>query len=89
MWPDGAVDKELQQIGPQHVPIVVVVLLTFVAADDETANSLVRQQRFVHREIGEVGFDRRPLVRIQRLARLDGVERRRRIVRIVGERVRR
>ena len=34
-----------------------MVLLTFVATDDEAANALVRQQCFVHCQIGEIGFD--------------------------------
>jgi hypothetical protein len=64
-----------------------VVLLAFVAADHQTANSLVRQQRLVHRQVGEIGFDRGPLLRIQRLARLERIKRRRGIARVIGERI--
>jgi hypothetical protein len=64
-----------------------MVLLAFVTAHLETANSLVRQQRFVHRQIGEIGFDRGPLLRVQRLARLECIKRRRRVARVIGERI--
>ena len=87
MRADGAVDQQLQQVGAQHVPVVVVVLLAFVAAHHQAANSLVRQQCFVDGQIGEIGLDRGALLRIQRLARLDRVQRRRRVARVVGERV--
>ena len=43
LGPDGAVDQQLQQVRPQHVPVVVVILLALVTAHDEAANSLVRQ----------------------------------------------
>jgi hypothetical protein len=62
-------------------------LLTFVAAHHKSANALVRQQCFIDRQIGEVGLDRHPLLLIQGLAWLDGVQRRRRITGVVGERV--
>ena len=84
---DRAVDQQLQQVGAQHVPVVIVVLLAFVAAHHQSANSLVRQQRLVDRQIGQVGLDRDALLRIQRLARLDGIQRRRRVARVVGERI--
>ena len=83
----SAVDQQLQQVGAQHVPIVVVVLLAFVAAHHQTANSLVRQQRFVHRQVGEIGLDSGPLLRVQRLARLDCIKRRRGVARVIGERI--
>ena len=84
---DGAVDQQLQQVGPQHVPVVIVVLLTLVAAHHESANSLVRQQGLVNRQVGQVGLDRHSLLLIQGLSRLDGVQRRRRVAGVVGERV--
>ena len=87
MRADRAVDQQLQQVRAQHVPVVIVVLLAFVAAHHQTANSLVRQQCLVDRQIGEIGFDGDALLRVQRLARLERVERRRRIARVIGERV--
>jgi hypothetical protein len=62
-----------------------MVLLTFIAAHHQAANTLVRQQSFVYRKVGEVGFDRHLLLGIQWLARLDGVQRRRRIAWVVGK----
>ena len=81
--------EQLQQVGAQHVPVVIVVLLALVAADHEAANSLVRQQCFVDGEVCQIGFDSGAFLRVQRLPRLQGIERRRRIARVVGERVRR
>ncbi|GAB4604925.1 hypothetical protein MAHJHV58_47240 [Mycobacterium avium subsp. hominissuis] len=66
---------------------MVVILLALVAAHHESANTLVRQQRLVHGQIGEVGLDGHPLLLIQRLSRLDGIQRRRRITGVVGERI--
>jgi IMP dehydrogenase len=86
---DGPVDQQLQQIRAQHVPIVVVILLAFVAADDETANSFVGQQGLVDGQVRKIRLDGGPLLRIEWLTRFQGVERRRRIAGIVGERVRR
>ncbi len=68
--------EELQQVGAQHVPVVVVVLLALVAADDEPANALVRQEGLVHGQIGQIRFDGYAFLRIQRLSRLDRIERR-------------
>ena len=73
MRADGPVDEQLQQICPQHVPVVVVVLLALVAAHDKPANPLVRQQSFVNGQIREVGLYRESLLLIQGLSRLDGV----------------
>ena len=87
MRADRAVDQQLQQVGAQHVPVVVMVLLAFVAAHDQAANSLVRQQCLVNREIGQIGLDRGPLLRVQRLPGLQGVERSRGVARVVGERI--
>jgi hypothetical protein len=64
-----------------------VILLAFVAAHHETANSLVRQQRLVYREVGEIGLDRSSFLRVQRLAGLECIERRRRVARVIGERI--
>ena len=89
MGAHGAVDQQLQQVGAQHIPVVVVVLLAFVAGHHQAANSFVRQQCLVNRQVGEIGLDRGPLLRVQRLAGLDFVERRRRVTRVIGERVRR
>ncbi len=83
----GAVDEQLQQVGAQHVPVVVVVLLTFVAAHHQATNTFVCQQGLVDRKVGEVGLDRGALLRIQRLARFEGVKRRRRVAWVVGERI--
>jgi hypothetical protein len=45
----------------------------------------VSQQRLVDRQVGQIRLHRGPLLGIQRLARLDGVERRRRVTRVVSE----
>jgi hypothetical protein len=89
MRPHGAVDQQLQQIGPQHVPVVIVVLLAFITADHKSANSLVRQQRFVYRQIGQVGLHRGALLRVKWLPGFEGVERSRGVARVIGERIRR
>src|ERR1700730_347052 len=68
---------------------MVVVLLAFVAAHHQTANSLVRQQRLVHCQVCEISLDRGPLLQVQRLPWLDGVEGRRGVARVIGERIRR
>lgn len=47
------------------------------------------QQRFVDREVGEILLDRKALMRIQRLPRLDGIERGGRVGGVPGERIRR
>jgi len=66
---------------------VVVVLLAFVAAHHQAANSLVRQQSFIDSQVGEVGLHRGPLLRIQRLARFQGVKCRGWVARVIGERI--
>jgi len=81
----GAVDQQLQQVGTQHVPVVIVVLLALVAADHQAANTLGRQQSLVNSQVGKVGFDRHPLLRIQRLAGLDSIQRRRWVTGVVGK----
>ena len=53
-----------------------MVLLALVAADDQPANALVRQEGLVHGQIGQVRFDGYAFLRIQRLSGLDRVERR-------------
>lgn len=80
MWADSAVDQQLQQIRAQHVPVVVVILLAFITANHEAADSLVGQQCLIDREVGEILFDRDPLLRVERLTRLDRIERGRWIV---------
>jgi hypothetical protein len=89
MGAHGAVDQQLQQIGPQHVPVVIVVLLALVTAHHQTANSLVRQQCFIDCKVGEVGLDRGAFLRVQRLAGFQSVECSGRIARVIGERIRR
>jgi hypothetical protein len=64
-----------------------VVLLALVAAHHEAANSLVRQERLVHREVGEISLDRGSLLGIQWLARLERIKRRRGVARVIGERI--
>src|SRR5882757_7583769 len=83
----STVDQQLQQVGAQHVPIVVVVLLAFVAAHHQAADSLVSQQRLVYRKVCEIGLDRGPLLWVQRLARLEGIKSRRGVARVIGERI--
>lgn len=87
MRADGAVDKQLQQIGTQHVPVVIVVLLALVAAHYKSTNSLVRQQSFVYGQIGQVGLDGHPLLLIEGLARLDCLQCGRRVTGVVGKRI--
>jgi len=84
---DSAIDEKLKKVGAQHIPVVIMVLLTLVAAHHQTANPAMGQQRLVDREVCEVGLDRRALLRIQRLTGLQSVEGSRRITRIVGERI--
>ncbi|BBZ45710.1 hypothetical protein MPRM_29910 [Mycobacterium parmense] len=64
-----------------------MVLLAFVAAHHESADAAVGQQGLVHGQIGQVGLDRHALLLIERLARLYGVQRRRRVTGVVCERV--
>jgi hypothetical protein len=45
----------------------------------------VRQQSFVDGQIGQVGLDCHPLLLIQWLTWLDGVQRRRRVAGVVGK----
>jgi len=85
--PDRAVGQQLQQVGAQHVPVVVVILLAFVAGDHQAADPSVREQCLVDGQIGKIGLHRHPLLRVQRLRGLDVVEQRRGIARIVGERI--
>ena len=87
MRADSAVYQQLQEVGAQHVPVVIVVLLTFVATHHKSANSPVRQQSFINSQIGQVGLDCDPLLLIQRLTWLDGVQRRRRVTGVVGKRI--
>ena len=81
-------DEELQQVRAQHVPVVVVVLVAVLTADDETADPTRGQQCLVDGEVRKVLFDRQPLRGVQRLTRLDRVQRGRRVVGISGEGVR-
>ncbi len=81
----GAVDQQLQQVRAQHVPVVVVVLLTLVATHHQSANTFVRQQCLVNRQVGQVGLDRHPLLGVKRLTGLHVIQRRRRVAWIVGE----
>ncbi|BBX40013.1 hypothetical protein MSIM_14640 [Mycobacterium simiae] len=66
---------------------MIVVLLALVAADHKSANSLVRQQSFIDGEVGEVGLYGHPFLLIQGLAGFDGIQRRRRVTRVVRKRV--
>src|SRR4029079_4662745 len=66
-------------------PVVIVILLTFVAADHQPANALVGQQCLVHGKIGQIGLDGNAFLRGERLARLQCVERRGGVARIIGE----
>ncbi len=70
----GAVDQELEEVGTEHVPIVVVILLAVFAADDETADPTMRQQRLVHGEVGQIFLHGETLVGVEWLARFDRIE---------------
>ena len=82
-----AVDQKLQQVGAQHVPVVVVIFLAVVADHDEAANSPVGEQRLVDGEIGEILLDREPFALVQGDAGLHRIQHRSRITGVVGERV--
>lgn len=88
MRPHRALDEELKQVGAQHVPVVVVVLLAVFADHHQTPHTVRCQQCLIDREIGQILFDRHPFGGIERRARLEGIQRRRRVAGIVGERVR-
>lgn len=87
--PDGAVDEKLDQVGAQHVPVVVMVLAAVLAHDDQAAYTAIGQQGLVECEIGEILLDREPLVLVQRDTRLHAVQCGCGIAGIVGERIRR
>lgn len=87
MWPYCAVDQKLKQVGAQHIPVVVVILVAVVTAHHQAADSPVGQQCFVDREIGQIGFHSCALVRVQGLAGLQSLQRSRRVTRVVSERV--
>lgn len=87
MGPHCSVDQKLKQVGAQHVPVVVVVLVALIAADHQTAEPPVGEQCFVDREIGQIGLHRGAFLRVQWLAGFQSVQRRRRVTGVVGERV--
>lgn len=89
MGTNSAVDQELEKVGSQHVPVVVVILLAVLAADHESANTAVSEECLVHREIGEVFLDGEPLLGVQRLAGLDCIEGGRGVGGVTGEGIRR
>lgn len=64
-----------------------MIFVAVIADHDEAAYAAVREQGFIDCEIGEILFDSQSLIGIERYAGLDGVQRRRRIAGIVGERV--
>jgi hypothetical protein len=47
----------------------------------------MREQRFVDGQIGQIGFHRGAFLRIQRLSRLERIQRGRRVGGVVGERI--
>ncbi|BCN50238.1 hypothetical protein RE9416_35390 [Prescottella equi] len=67
---------------------MVVVLLAIVAAHHESADAAVAQECFVHREIREIFLHCETLVGIERLTRLDRVERSGRVGGVTSEGVR-
>jgi hypothetical protein len=67
---------------------VVVVLLAVLAAHDEPADTAVAQQCFVDSEVRQIFLYGQPFLRIEGLARLDGVEGGRRVGGVSGERIR-
>jgi hypothetical protein len=58
-----------------------------VAAHHQTADAFAGQQSLIDREVGEVGFHGDALLGIQRLTGLECVQSRRRIARVIGERI--
>jgi len=66
-----------------------VILLALIAAHHQTANSLVRQQRFIHGQIGQIGLYRCAFLRVEWLTGFEGIQRSRRVARVIRERVRR
>ena len=70
----GSVDEKLKEIGPQHIPIVIVIGGAILAGHHQTANAAVAKQRLIDCEVGQVGFDRGAFLRVQRLAGFESVE---------------
>lgn len=89
VWTHGSVDEQLQEVGPKHVPVVVVVLLAVLAAHDETTYSSVSEKCLVHGEVSKIFFDGEPFLRVEWLSGLDRVESGRWVGGVSGERIRR
>jgi len=47
MRPHCSVDQKLKQVGAQHVPVVVAILVAIIAADHQAADSPVGKQCLV------------------------------------------
>lgn len=76
MRTNGAIDQQLKQVCPQHVPVVVVLLLAVLAGNHEAAHPTVDKQCLVDGKVGKVLFDRVAFLGVQGLTGLQGVERR-------------
>jgi hypothetical protein len=88
VWPDGAVHEELEEVGPEHVPVVIVILLTVFTAHDEATNPAMGQQSLVYGEVGQVFLHSESLVGVEWLARFDRIESCGRVGGVAGKGVR-
>lgn len=85
MRPNRAVDEELKQVCPQHVPVVVVVLLAVLAAHHEAADATMSEESLVYGEVSEIFLDCLPFLGVEWLTRLDGIECRGRVSGVAGK----
>ena len=85
----GADDEQLEKIGSEHVPVVVVILLAVLAAHDETADASVSEESLVHGKVRQIFLYGEPLLRIEWLAGFDRVEGGRGVGGVTGEGIRR
>src|SRR5918997_1737810 len=84
--------EQLLQAGPQHLPVVVVLLCTVYAVDHDPTHPTGSEQGLEDGEISEVSEDLGPLVVVEWffgsvVEVIERFERAARVVRVTGERV--